>query len=109
MTERLPIFPLRTVLFPGALLPLHIFEPRYRLMLSHWADKEPCFGVVLTKTGSEVGDQLVIHAIGTSALNLEHVVSPDGRSSLLVKGGRRFQVIESDWDESYMMATVRWL
>jgi Lon protease-like protein len=109
MTEQLPIFPLRTVLFPGALLPLHIFEPRYQLMLSRWADNEPCFGVVLTKSGSEVGDQPDTHQIGTSALNMELVTSPDGRSNLLVKGARHFEIIESDWDESYMMATITWL
>ena len=109
MTERLPIFPLRTVLFPGGLLPLHIFELRYRLMLSHRADHEPCFGVVLTRRGSEVGDQPQIHDVGTSAINVEHVKLPDGRSNLLVKGARRFRVLESDWEESYMVATVTWL
>jgi uncharacterized protein len=109
MTERLPIFPLRTVLFPGDLLPLHIFEPRYRLMLSHCGEKDPCFGVVLTRSGSEVGDQPQIYAIGTSAVNVEQVALPDGRSNLLVKGARRFEVLASDWDASYMVATVRWL
>ena len=109
MTERLPIFPLRTVLFPGDLLPLHIFEPRYRLMLSHCAARDPAFGVVLTRRGSEVGDQPEIHHIGTSATVVEHVSLPDGRSSLLVKGVRRFHVLESDWDESYMLATIKWL
>ena len=109
MTERLPIFPLRTVLFPGDLLPLHIFEPRYRLMVSRRADMSPCFGVVLTRSGNEVGDRPATYDIGTSATNVEHVLLPDGRSNLLVKGARRFQILESDWDESYMQATVRWL
>jgi Lon protease-like protein len=109
MTERLPIFPLRAVLFPGDLLPLHIFEPRYRLLLSHRANVTPCFGVVLTKSGNEVGDRPVTHAIGTSAMSVEHVLLPDGRSNLLVKGDRRFQILESDWDEEYMQATIEWL
>ena len=109
MTERLPMFPLHTVLFPGELLPLHIFEPRYRLMLSRWGTKEPCFGVVLTRSGGEVGDRPKIHQIGTSAISLEQVSFPDGRSNLLVKGARRFQIRECDWDESYMMATIEWL
>lgn len=109
MTERLPIFPLRTVLFPGDLLPLHIFEPRYRLMLSRCAETGPCFGVVLTRSGSEVGDRPDIFEIGTSAISVEHVLLPDGRSNLLVRGSRRFQILENDWEQSYMVATIRWL
>ena len=108
MTERLPVFPLHTVLFPGDLLPLHIFEPRYRLMLSQCVTRDPCFGVVLTKRGSEVGDRPEIHQTGTSATVVEQASLPDGRSNLLVKGVRRFQVLESDWDESYMVAAIRW-
>lgn len=108
MTERLPIFPLRTVLFPGDFLPLLIFEPRYRLMLTHFAARDPAFGVVLTRSGSEVGDQPAIHQTGTSATIVEHVSLPDGRSNLLVKGARRFHILKSNWDESYMMATIRW-
>lgn len=109
MTNRLPIFPLRTVLFPGDLLPLHIFEPRYRLMLSRRESVEPCFGVVLTTSGSEVGDRPSTHMTGTSAIKVEQVTQPDGRSNLLVKGDRRFQILESDWEADYMEATVRWL
>lgn len=109
MTERLPIFPLRTVLFPGGRLPLHIFEPRYRLMLSRQAGKDPCFGVVLTRSGGEVGDRPEIHEIGTSAVSVERVTLPDGRSNLLVKGARRFRVLEREWDESYMVARITWL
>jgi Lon protease-like protein len=109
MTERLPIFPLRVVLLPGDLLPLHVFEPRYRLMLSRRVGKDPCFGIVLTRSGSEVGDRPATHEIGTSGTNVEQVALPDGRSSLLVKGSRRFEILESDWDESYMEATVNWL
>jgi Lon protease-like protein len=97
------------VLFPGDLLPLHIFEPRYRLMLSRCAANDPIFGVVLTRSGSEVGDQPEFHEIGTSAVNVEQIKLPDGRCNLLVKGARRFQILESDWDESYAVATVRWL
>ncbi|MDQ2652626.1 MAG: LON peptidase substrate-binding domain-containing protein [Chloroflexota bacterium] len=108
MTERLPIFPLHAVLFPGDLLPLHIFEPRYRLMLSRCAADDPCFGVVLMKSGSEAGDQPEIHQTGTSATVVEKISVPDGRSNILIKGARRFKVLESDWDESYMMANITW-
>ena len=107
--DRLPIFPLRTVLYPGGFLPLHIFEPRYRRMISRCHENEPCFGVVLLRRGSEVGERPPTHAIGTSATILEHITLADGRSNLLVKGERRFEIIESDWDLGYMVATVDWL
>jgi Lon protease-like protein len=78
-------------------------------MLSRCAETGPCFGVVLTRSGSEVGDRPEIHEIGTSGIIVEKVSLPDGRSNLVVKGARRFQILEHDWDESYMVATVRWL
>jgi Lon protease-like protein len=77
-------------------------------MLSRRATSDPCFGVVLTKRGSEVGDQPEIHGVGTSATIVEQVLLPVERSILLVKGTRRFRVAESDWDESYMVATIDW-
>lgn len=108
MTDRLPIFPLRTVLFPGNLLRLHVFEPRYRLMVSRFADKAPCFGVVLIRSGNEAGDEPETCDVGTSVAIEEHVKLPDGRSYLLVKGERRFRAMASNWDESYLMATIDW-
>ena len=108
MSERLPIFPLRTVPFPGDLLPLHVFEPRYRLMISRCVEREPCFGVVLTRSGREVGEQPAIYGTGTSAIIAEQVSLPDGRSNLLVRGARRFQILASDWDASYLTATIEW-
>lgn len=109
MTEQLPLFPLHTVLFPGDLLPLHIFEPRYRLMLERRAGMNPSFGVILAREGREVGDQPLVHEIGTSALVVEMLTLEDGRSNLVVQGARRFQVLLSDWSESYLSATVTWL
>src|SRR5687767_6923459 len=52
---RLPMFPLGTVLFPHMVLPLHVFEPRYRVLTRRCLDGEPMFGVVLIVRGSEVG------------------------------------------------------
>jgi hypothetical protein len=78
-------------------------------MLARRAEQTPCFGVVLARSGSEVGEQPEIHDVGTSAINVEHVTLPDGRSNLVVKGARRFKVLQSDWDETYMVGTVKWL
>ncbi len=60
----MPMFPLGTVLFPYALLPLHVFEPRYRVMIRHVMDSDHEFGVVLIERGSEVGGGDVRFDIG---------------------------------------------
>ena len=54
MTQKLPIFPLNTVLFPGAPIQLHIFEERYRLMIGRCLEQSSPFGVALIRSGSEV-------------------------------------------------------
>ena len=54
MTQKLPLFPLNTVLFPGAPIQLHIFEERYRLMIGRCLEQSSPFGVVLIRSGSEV-------------------------------------------------------
>ena len=107
--DSLPLFPLATVLFPGMVLPLHIFEPRYRKMFAARIDDDPIFGIILTRSGREVGDQPEIHSVGTSATLLQAVRYDDGRVDLAVRGGRRFRVLEGHWDEGYLTASVEWL
>lgn len=105
--RRLAMFPLGTVLFPGATLPLHVFEPRYRQMISDCLSLDGTFGVVLISRGSEVGggDQRVV--IGTEARIQEASPFVDGRWAVLAVGSRRF-IVES-WlsDHPYPLATVR--
>ncbi|MCH8222137.1 MAG: LON peptidase substrate-binding domain-containing protein [Chloroflexi bacterium] len=80
MSETLPIFPLNTVLFPGAPLPLRIFEPRYREMLKRCLDGDRRFGVALIKSGPEVGGPAEPHDVGTVA-RIERVRDEGGRDS----------------------------
>lgn len=101
------MFPLSTVLFPHAPLPLHVFEPRYRALTAEVLAGDGRFGVVLIERGSEVGpgggDRC---RIGTVA-HLEQAASlPDGRWVLVARGGRRFAV--DGWlpDDPYPLATV---
>ncbi len=84
-TRRLAMFPLQTVLFPGAILPLHIFEPRYRKMLADCLSGDGTFGVVLISRGSEVGggDQRV--AVGTEARIEEASRFDDGRWAVIAR------------------------
>ncbi len=65
MTQRIPLFPLQTVLFPGGPLPLRIFEPRYLDMISDCMKKNIGIGVVLIRDGQEVGAAAETHNVGT--------------------------------------------
>jgi hypothetical protein len=108
LATQLPLFPLGTVLFPGMVLPLHIFEQRYRTMIARRMNEDPMFGVVLARSGREVGDQPEIFDIGTAASLVEAVRYDDGRFDIAVRGGRRFNVVGSNWDEGYLTGTIEW-
>jgi uncharacterized protein len=101
------MFPLGTVLFPGEIAPLHIFEPRYRQMMTDCLEGDGSFGVVLISRGSEVGggDQRV--AVGTEARITDASRFEDGRWAVLARGIRR--VVASSWlpDDPYPVAIVR--
>ena len=88
----LPMFPLGTVLFPGALLPLHVFEPRYRRLVQDCLAGEPEFGVVLIDRGHEVGGGDVLRPVGAVARILEVRELPDGRYLVQSAGVRRLRV-----------------
>lgn len=110
MAETLPLFPLGTVLFPGMLMPIHIFEPRYRLLLRRSVESERPFGVVLIKSGVEVGGPAEPHGIGTSARVVGATPLPDGRALVVCRGDRRFAIDELHADrEPYLVADVDYL
>ena len=91
MTERLlPLFPLPLVLFPGVLLPLHIFEPRYREMLADCLAADRRFGIVYV--GEDDADGPERGAVGCIAVIQSNDALPDGRSNILVAGGDRFAI-----------------
>lgn len=109
-TESLPLFPLGSVLFPGMLLPLHIFEPRYRLMLQRALQKDEPFGIVLIKNGVEVGGPAEPHRIGTTARVVGTTPLPGGRSFIIARGERRFEIERIDAErEPYLIGDVRYL
>ena len=90
----LPLFPLNTVLFPGALLPLHIFEPRYRMMIRQCLDQESRFGIVLIQKGEEVADVAEPYEVGTAARIVQVQHHADERMNIWVIGEERFRI----WD-----------
>ena len=88
MSHRLPLFPLDVVLFPGALLPLHIFEPRYRAMLADCLSGDHRFGLLPPPPEGEARPPT--GAIGTTALVRATQPLEDGRSHVVVSGEARF-------------------
>lgn len=91
MMRKLPLFPLSTVVFPGASLPLHIFEGRYRLMISRCLEEQAPFGVVLIQSGEEVGGPASFHSVGTIVEIVRSERLDDGRYLLETVGRRRFR------------------
>ena len=115
MAETLPLFPLGTVLLPGATLPLHIFEPRYRqltidLVMGAVPDKE--FGVVAVREGWAPDDDGIagLHTIGCSAKLGDVRRLPDGRFDIVTHGFRRFRLLDIDAESKpYLIGSVEFL
>ncbi len=103
----MPLFPLNVVLFPGMVLPLHIFEDRYREMINHCIETKSPFGVVLIANGTRAGIAVKPHAVGTAAHIRRVQKMPDGRMSIITVGKQRFRIEEVDHSKSYLTATVR--
>ncbi|KWV34194.1 LON peptidase substrate-binding domain-containing protein [Micromonospora rifamycinica] len=124
MTARLPVFPLATVLFPGLVLPLHIFEERYRHLVRDLVarpERVPReFGVVAIRSGWEVapaagratpgGGEVTLHEVGCTAELRQVTELDDGGFDIVTVGRRRFRVTGTDRDAAgYLTAEVEWL
>ncbi len=107
--QRLPLFPLNVVLFPGAQLPLHIFEPRYRTMISRCLEESKPFGVVLIREGVEVGGSAVPHIVGTTTEIQSAYRLADGRMYIVTEGRQRFRINYPLSVDPYMVAMVTML
>jgi Lon protease-like protein len=103
----LPLFPLNTVLFPGIPFQLHIFEDRYRQMISGCIDNAEPFGVVLIKSGLEaLGPLAETHSVGCTAHIVQVERLPDGRMNIAVVGQDRFNVHTLNHDRPYLVGQV---
>ena len=139
MTIKLPIFPLNTVLFPGAPIQLHIFEERYRLMIGRCIEQHTPFGVALIRSGSEVnpgvpwfrqqveaagggdpelnllrqqlGGETLPYAIGTTAQidTANSTRLDDGRYYVIAHGQRRFRIQYLVQRQPYFIASVAYV
>ncbi len=96
----LPLFPLDLVLFPGAPLPLHIFEPRYQEMIAECLQSKKPFGMV--RAGKES-----LAEIGCTAIILNVVKKhPDGRMDIATEGQQRFEILQVNQERSFLQGEV---
>lgn len=103
----LPLFPLNTVLFPGMVLPLHIFEDRYQEMINRCLGNNEPFGVVLIREGLEVGGNATVFDIGTTAHITQVNQLGGGRMNIATLGVERFRIREVyDGRASYLIGAV---
>ncbi len=91
-TETLAMFPLGTVLFPGAAIPLHIFEERYRRLVIDHLEEDATFGIVLIERGKEVGGGDVRCDVATRCRIAESHRFEDGRWAILAQGLGRIEI-----------------
>lgn len=101
----IPLFPLNVVLFPGMVLPLHIFEPRYRQMIADCQQQELEFGVVLVQPESTFLREEP-YAIGTMAAIRDLDRMEDGRLNIIAMGTRRFRILSQHRKKPYLSGLV---
>lgn len=109
MTTELPLFPLRSVLFPDGELRLRVFEARYLDMIRQCGRSGSGFGICLILDGEESGKPAVPAAFGTQADIVDFHADADGLLGLVVRGGRRFHVRRTRVrDNGLIVADVEW-
>ncbi len=103
--RELPLFPLpEVVLFPQEVLPLHIFESRYRIMLKSVLETDSMFGVIKLDPNTKS-----MANIGCCAQIIKHQTADDGRSNIITLGQQRFQILEIVRSTPYCSAMVSWI
>ena len=103
--RELPLFPLpEVVLFPQEVLPLHIFESRYRIMLKSVLETDSMFGVIKWDPNTKS-----MANVGCCAQIIKHQTAEDGRSNIVTLGQQRFQILEIVRSTPYCSAMVSWI
>jgi len=102
----IPLFPLPLVLFPQVVLPLHIFEERYRLMINRCIEESATFGIVLIPPGSSTESESTIRRVGVTARVIQFDRIEDGRINIMAAGETRFRILEFTASKPYWTANV---
>lgn len=109
-SDEIPLFPLNTVLFPGGVLPLRIFEARYLDMISECMRKQSGFGICAIQSGDEVGKAAQCCPVGTLAVVTNFDRGEDDLLRVTVQGEQRFHIDESRVERNQLQrARVSWL
>jgi Lon protease-like protein len=113
LPAEIPLFPLPNVaLFPAALLPLHIFEPRYRAMVADALDGERLIGMVMLRPGWEAHYERTpaIYPVGCAGFITHADRLPDGRYNIMLRGLEKFRILRErparEGDEKYRIAQI---
>jgi len=102
------LFPLPSlVLFPGIIVPLHIFEDRYKLMVNDCIDRDEAFGLVLVRTGAEEETEDTIHRVGVTARVSEVERLDNGRMNILCEGEARFRILRFTQQTPFWRGSVQ--
>jgi len=103
----IPLFPLpNLVLFPNIVVPLHIFEERYKSMIDSCVDRDEPFGLVLLRSGAEEENEQTIHRVGVSARVVEVERLEQGRMNILCEGESRFRIYRFTQQLPFWKGTV---
>src|SRR2546423_11671367 len=103
----IPLFPLpNLVLFPNIILPLHIFEERYKQMINGCIDGREPFGVILLREGAQEETEQTIHRVGVAARVIEVERLDGGRMNILCQGESRFRIVRFAGSAPYWKGTV---
>ncbi|MDQ1470149.1 MAG: ATP-dependent Lon protease, partial [Bryobacterales bacterium] len=102
MSRLLPLFPLQLVAFPGSVIPLHIFEDRYKEMVGEAEAAGTEFGIVLSKEGG------IVNAGCTVMVEAVPERFPDGRFNVITRGKRRFSLLSIDEEKEYLRGEVEY-
>jgi Lon protease-like protein len=103
----IPLFPLQNlVLFPNIVVPLHIFEERYKSMINTCIDSDTAFGIVLLRGGAEEENDETIHRVGVTAKVIEVERLDDGRMNILCEGEIRFRIFRFTQQTPYWKGSV---
>jgi Lon protease-like protein len=102
----IPLFPLPLVLFPQVVVPLHIFEERYRLMINRCIEESGTFGIVLIPPGTSTESESAIRRVGVTARVIQFDRIEDGRINIMAAGEMRFRILEFTASQPYWAAKV---
>jgi len=103
----IPLFPLpNLVLFPNIVVPLHIFEDRYKTMINACIDNDAALGLVLLRSGASEESEETIHRVGVSARVVEVERLAEGRMNILCEGESRFRIYRFTQQTPFWKATV---